>query len=338
MATPAHAPVVIFYSKPAANNISQNLENSLSKVLASYYPFAGRLIMDNKCSYVDFNDIGAEYLNVRVSSPMSEILNHATDLAFPQDLPWSTTTSSSNWSLLVVQLSHFDCGGIALDFKPSPQFDVDCFFPLMDDPPVHVKPNINVSEHRQCVTRTYHFSSSSLDRLKDTVSMNSEVQNPTRVEVATALIHKCGVAASMENNSGVFKPSLSLHLMNLRPPLPLNTIGNGAHFFSAIAATEDEIQVPHFVAQLRKAKQYLRDQLTLHSLVEIKLAVAAGANILDMKKYEFYLCSSLCNLGSYKADFGWGSPIKVTLATNPMKNSFIFLDNPSGDGINALII
>lgn len=360
MSTPAYAPMAILYSKPAENNVSQILENSLSKVLAFYYPFAGRLIMDNKCSYVDCNDIGAEYLNVRVSCPMSEILNHATDLVYPQDLPWRTP---SDRSLLVVQLSHFDCGGIAIsvcishkivdaysiskflndwgaitrepDFKPSPQFDANSFFPLMDDPSVYVVPDVLRGQHQPCVSRMYHFSSSSLSRLKDTVSMNSGVQNPTRFEVATALIHKCGRAASKANNSSLFKPSLSCHVMNLRPPLPLNTIGNGVHFFNTITTAEDEIQVPHFVAQLRKAKQHLRDQLASRSLMEIKLE-AAGTNILDMK-YDFYLCTSLCHLGLYQADFGWGSPTRVTPPKNLMKNNLTFLDNPTGDGINALI-
>ncbi|KAJ8549586.1 hypothetical protein K7X08_033293 [Anisodus acutangulus] len=155
------------------------------------------------------------------------------------------------------------------DFKPSPQFDMNSFFPLMDDPPVRVLPDYLRDQHQPCVSRMYHFSSSSLGRLKDTVSMNSGVQNPTRFEVATTLIHKCGRAASKVNNSGLFKPSLSCHLMNLRPPLPLNTIGNGVNFFNTIAATEDEIQVPHLVAQIRKAKQHLGDQLASHSLMEI---------------------------------------------------------------------
>ncbi|KAM3303102.1 hypothetical protein P3S67_014132 [Capsicum chacoense] len=48
---------------------------------------------------------------------MSEILNNpyndAIDIVFPQDLPWNNSISSGR-SLLVVQLSHFDCGGLAV--------------------------------------------------------------------------------------------------------------------------------------------------------------------------------------------------------------------------------
>ncbi|KAG5622611.1 hypothetical protein H5410_007829 [Solanum commersonii] len=144
----------------------------------------------------------------------------------------------------------------------------------MDDPPVYVVPDVLRDQHQPCVSRMYHFSSSSWGRLKDTLSTNPGVQNPTRFEVATALVLKCGRQHQRQIIPGLFKPSLSCHLMNLHPPLPLNTIGNGVHFFNTIAATEDEIQVPHFVAQLRKAKQHLRDQIASRSLMEIILEPA----------------------------------------------------------------
>ncbi|CAN4084035.1 unnamed protein product [Withania somnifera] len=290
MATPANAPMAVLYSKPAENNVSQILENSLSKVLAFYYPFAGRLIVDNKCSYVDCNDIGAEYLNpLRLWwNAISVCISHKIVDAY------SISKFLNDWAA-VTQDS---------DFKPSPQFEANSFFPLMDNPPLRV--DFLRDQHQPCVSRMCHFSSSSLDRLKDIVSMNSGVQNPTRLEVATAYIHKCGREASKANNSSLFKPSLTCRLMNLCPPLPLNTIGN-----------EDEIQVPHFIAQLRKAKQHLQDQLASRSPIEIKLE-AAGKNILDMK-YDFYLCSSLCHLGLYKADFGWdGINALITLTEEDM--------------------
>uniref|UniRef100_A0A0V0HFM9 Putative ovule protein n=1 Tax=Solanum chacoense TaxID=4108 RepID=A0A0V0HFM9_SOLCH len=144
--------------------------------------------------------------------------NYATDLVYSQDLPWRIPSSFNDRKL--VQLSHFDCGGKAVsvcishkivdaysiskflndwaaitresDFKPSPQFDAIFFFLLMDDPPVYVVPDVLRDQHQSCVSRMYHFSSSSWGRLKDTLSTNPGVQNPTRIEVATALVHKCG--------------------------------------------------------------------------------------------------------------------------------------------------
>ncbi|KAF3635005.1 putative deacetylvindoline O-acetyltransferase-like [Capsicum annuum] len=366
--TPEYCPIVFFYSKPEncdINQISHILENSLSKVLSFYYLFAGLIKDDN--SYVDCNDMGVEYLHVRISCPMSEILNHpyndVVDVVFPHDLPWS---SSLNRSPLVVQLSHFDCGGIAVsaclshkvvdgyslsrflndwadiarqvDFKPSPQFNASSFIPLMDDAPAI--PN-GVPEPQRHVSRMYNFSSSSLRKLKDIVATDSGVvQNPTRVEVATALLLRCGVVASMEK-SGAFKPILWSHVMNMRPPIPLDTIGNAISCFGSVAMTEDDIKLPNLFARLREAKQQLRgelkdkntDQLAAHVLKERK----EGADIKMDMFGAYYSCTSICNLGFCTIDFGWGRPVRVTLARNSRKNNFLFLDDPSGDGINVIV-
>ncbi|KAH0746718.1 hypothetical protein KY285_008375 [Solanum tuberosum] len=369
---PLHSPFAFFYPKPQnysnkISQISQILENSLSKVLSFYYPLAGK-IKDNN-TYVDCDDTGAEYLNVRINCPMSQILNHpyndVVDVVFPKDLPWSSTL---NRSPLVVQLSHFDCGGIAIsacmshaiidgysstkfindwaaiarhvDFKPSPQFNASTFFPLMmRDASSSTLPVMHHPSQRH-VSRIYNFSSSNLGRLKDIVTKNSHVNNPTRLEVASALVHKCGVIMSMEK-SGMFKPTLMSHAINLRPPIPLNTMGNATCIILTKTMTEDEVKLPNFVAQLQKDKQQLRgklkdmnkDMIPLYTLELAKNVM----NIIEKDTCDVYLCSGISNTGLHKIDFGWGRPVRVTLATHPMKNNFLFLDEPSGDGINVLI-
>ncbi|WMV38668.1 hypothetical protein MTR67_032053 [Solanum verrucosum] len=92
-------------------HISTILENSLSRALTSYYPLAGTIRDDGL--HVECNDVGAKFLQAKIDCPMSEI-NHrsseAEDLVFPKDLPW--TPSKEN--LVVAQLNHFNCGGIAI--------------------------------------------------------------------------------------------------------------------------------------------------------------------------------------------------------------------------------
>uniref|UniRef100_M1CHW6 Acyl-transferase n=1 Tax=Solanum tuberosum TaxID=4113 RepID=M1CHW6_SOLTU len=303
---------------------------------------------------------------------MSEILtnpyNDAIEIVFPQNLPWSDSLSKERSSLVVVQLSHFDCGGVGvgicvshkiadgysackflsdwismardhheLNFQPSPQFDGASFFPPIDNPPP--MPNF-VPDPQRCVSRMYNFSSSSLFKLKDIVSTNSPIPSPSRIEVATAFLHKCGVDLSMAK-SGMFRPTVLFHVMNLRPPIPLNTMGNATCIFSTIAMTEDNITLPNYVGELQKAKLQLRDelkdmntnQLASHAIEKIKEIV----NIAKRDVFDIYFCTSLCTFGSHKIDFGWGTPLRVTQVKHTMKNEFIFMDDPSGEGINVLI-
>ncbi|WMV55920.1 hypothetical protein MTR67_049306 [Solanum verrucosum] len=342
---PQYSPIAFLYPKPEnynKNQISQILENSLSKVLSSYYPFAGR-IKDNN-TYVDCDDTGAEYLNVKINCSMSEILNNSSndvaDVVFQQDLPWCSTL---NRSPLVVQLSHFDCGGIAVsasrhvDFKPSPQFNASTFFPLMDGGPNIMSINASLESQRH-VSKMYNFSSSNLRRLKNSIT---GIQNPTRVEVATALIHKCGATASMEN-LGLFKPSLMSHVINLRPLIPLDTIGNATCGYSTIAMTENEIQLSNYVAQLQKIKQQVRNELKnldMNQIVPYALGKMKGVvDMMEKDIFDIYLSTSVCNFGLYsKTNFGWGRPIKITYTKYPVKKSIILFDDPSEEGIDALI-
>ena len=89
--THTYIPFGFFYSKNqlgALSNqpdqISNLLENSLSRILVSYYPYAGNM-KDN--ATIDCNDKDVEFLNVQIDAPMSQILNHkdcsVKDLIFP---------------------------------------------------------------------------------------------------------------------------------------------------------------------------------------------------------------------------------------------------------------
>ncbi|KAH0663161.1 hypothetical protein KY284_028092 [Solanum tuberosum] len=111
-----YMPFGFFYPKNQVNDIpngpkqlSNLLSNSLSKTLSYYYPWAGSL-KDN--ATIECDDHGSEFLEVQINSPMDKVVDsNVKDLTFPQGVPWANGVDRA---LIVAQLSHFDCGGIAL--------------------------------------------------------------------------------------------------------------------------------------------------------------------------------------------------------------------------------
>ncbi|KAK4713916.1 hypothetical protein R3W88_019823 [Solanum pinnatisectum] len=365
--SPLHNPLAFFYPKPEnssydINHISTLLQNSLANLLTSYYPFAGTY---NDNIFIDCNDVGAEFFNVQLDIPISEILDHPyynddINLVYPQGCPWNTYDGT----LVVAQLTLFDCGGIAVSVcishkvadaysvikfitdwanltrdsshaKPSILFDGTCFFPPVTD--TSTLPDFDVGNDGNCVTRLFHFSSSGLDKLKIIAAAESGVENPSRVEVATALIHKHAMIAS-----GSFKPSLLCHIMGLRPPLPLNSIGNAYSFFLMSTRTEDDMKLSNSVAVLRKSKEQLREKLKNVTQSDIFFKVLEitkqGAELVEnVNKDDVYKCSSLCNFGLYNMDFGWGKAIRVSSVSRGVKNQIFFMDSPTGNGMDVMV-
>lgn len=114
-----YVPFAFFYPNTTRTNsstsISQSLCDSLSKILASYYPLAGR-IRDN--AFVDCSGAGVEVVDARINHRMSEILvrrrnddDDVESLVFPEGLPWRSLDGGNS---MAVQLTHFDCGGLAI--------------------------------------------------------------------------------------------------------------------------------------------------------------------------------------------------------------------------------
>ncbi|XP_059277549.1 acyltransferase Pun1-like [Lycium ferocissimum] len=262
-----YIPLVLFYPKHQVDtipngpkNLSEFLEISFSKTLASYYPWAGRL---KNNATVECNDSGADYFEVQVSSPMDEVLHHSDssikDIAtFPQGVPWARDCLvHPSWALATAQLSHFECGGIAISvclshkvgdgcsvywflrdwaaltrdpnhILLSPYFVQDSIIPSPSDYGPLVSPVSKIKQ--ECVEKTFDFSASKLSALQALVESEA-IQHPTRNEVVNALVYKCAANAASSAN-----PHQLVQYMNIRettsPPLPPTSIGNSLTVFS----------------------------------------------------------------------------------------------------------
>ncbi|KAM3307658.1 hypothetical protein P3S67_009401 [Capsicum chacoense] len=278
--------LVFFYPKNQVNAIpnwpkqlSNLLANSLSKALTYYYPWAGRL-KDN--AVIECDDHGAEFLEVQISSPMDKVVNHpdsnVKDMTFPQGVPWGNCVDRA---LIVAQLSHFDCGGIALSvcmshkigdgssvhcflrdwasltrstntIRPSPFFVEDSILQSPIGPLVSPVIGLQID---QCVQKRFIFSSTKLSALKSSI----DVQNVTSNEAVNALLYKCAAFSACTVNSGSFKRSQLIQFSDLRAmislQLPPNSIGNLITAFSSpIYDNKEELKLPKLITDIRKSK------------------------------------------------------------------------------------
>ncbi len=366
-----YVPFVYFYPNQGSDTPSfitdkaNQLKNSLSKTLSRYYPFAGRV--KDRLS-IDCNDEGVVFLEARIKCMLSEILENpkaeALNLLFADDLQWKDSNLSS---LLAIQISYFDCGGMAIgvcishkigdaatmvtfindwatmtcnpDVELSPEFNLASMFPRGDLPTITEA----VLKETKCLSKRYVIDTSKIAALKAMIA--DKVENPTRVEVVTALIYKCAISASRSNSESP-NPTLFVQTVNLRnrmiPPLPENTMGNMASFFAVSTMEESEIELHGLVGQMKESmahfcNTYVNKFRGEEWLLLIKEFLKESRKLFIGGNQVVYRCSSWCKFPLYEADFGWGKPIWVTIASCVLKNTVVMMDTRSGDGIEVFV-
>lgn len=223
--------------------------------------------------------------------------------------------------------------------------------PQFIDPSI-ISPNIVVSviprfepvESSNHVTRRFVFEAKKITELKAIVRDSKAEENPTRVQVVTALLYKCAIKAS-HGNSGSLKNSRLCHLVNMSsrmdPPLPTNSIGNFVWYFM-VSNNGKMATLEELVDQLKNGMAKLCDKEKNNMKVnEWLLGVVKSwgeVNKIVDEDVEAYRCSSFCRFPMYQVDFGWGKPMWVSCANPVVKNTFVLMDAQKGDGIEALVI
>ncbi|KAI3722613.1 hypothetical protein L2E82_33654 [Cichorium intybus] len=314
-----------------------NLKNSLSQTLTKYYPFAGRYAKVAP-TYVDCNDNGAQFFEASIDSTLSDFLQNSQHEDLDQFFPHGLVNYTSDGGAhdlkkndqripLSVQVNHFECGGLA----------------------VAVSMNINsmglaLDRSNDCVVKSFMFPNSKINDLKLKVkAMTAEsgepITNPTRVEVLSWLLYKCAVTAAIKNNSGSFKPTCLYHIANIRDkmiePLPEKSIGNFFVSMEIRTKNESEMKPESIINELKKQKTQFKGLRNIETAFDI--ISKTDLDELHGKLDGAYVCSSMCGYSLYEIDFGWGKPVKATLPGYSRKNSFILMDAPNRDGIEALV-
>nr|XP_043612641.1 acyltransferase Pun1-like [Erigeron canadensis] len=282
--------------------------------------------------------------------------------------------SSDHMIPLAVQVNHFKCGGVAVaaslshkiadgtslihflnDWGQTTRFCLKGNINNNTETPIEPEffsyPNVNLNFNgfsldgpKDCVTRSFVFPNSKINELKKKVmDMAAEsgqpITNLTRVEVLNWLLYKSAVVAA---NSGFFKPAAVGHVINIRDKMveqvPKRRIGNLYMIMKILANNENEMKPEVFINELQKQKMKFR---ALKNIQEAFGLVDISSWEIVRKDQEFidnaYICTSLCRYPTYEIDFGWGKPLKTTFGGNLRKNTFLLLDAPDGDGIEALV-
>ncbi|PON64750.1 Transferase [Parasponia andersonii] len=316
--------VVYFYTaqsddtSAAPEEKSQQLKKSLSQSLARFYPFAGRIV-DNIA--VECNDDGAQYVEARFNGLLSTFLEQRNnpaliELFFPAAIK---APEAATWPLLLVQATFFDCGGVAV----VPVFDSASYFPLgykfSFEPPAS-----GWEKPLEWVTKMFVFDTEKIADLKAKTA-GDRVQQPSRVEVVTALIWKCAMAASRSDTAGIPKKTFWVtQAMDIRrraePPMPEHLVGNLVTIIpSQTNHDERELELPDVVAELRKGlrefnqskTKRLRGDGAVQVIFEI---VKELIELLIRDDADGLMVTSLCTFKLYEiADFGWGKPTWVNI-------------------------
>ncbi|KAL3347445.1 hypothetical protein AABB24_021225 [Solanum stoloniferum] len=118
-----HYPIFLYYPHHDQESInistkSQQLKNSLSKILSDFYPFAGRLVNDNtsiSCNNHNNDDFGVLFIeafahnyNLQEDILLSGIKTNTCGHFLP------TLDSLLQTHLVIVQVTFFACGGMIL--------------------------------------------------------------------------------------------------------------------------------------------------------------------------------------------------------------------------------
>ncbi|KAI3745706.1 hypothetical protein L6452_08112 [Arctium lappa] len=378
-----YVPVIFYYTNRNGDNILQAqekslaLKESLSKTLTQFYPLAGTVKDDLS---IDCNDVGAYYALALVRLRLNEFLSHPDLKLTDRLLPFRPSFEASGIGARVtnVQVNIFECGGIAIGFCIShkivdasalytflkgwtnmacgakqvvyPNFTSHSLFPAKDLWLKEASMAVCGSwlKEGMCITKRFVFDADAISTLKALATRNG-VQNPTRVEVVSALIWKSAMAASKEN-CGFQKPSLLTHTVNLRRKLASallkDLIGNLLWFTGADCLANNETTLGGLVKKVRECISKIDGEFVKKAQGD-KGYIAMLESMKDMGE----ICSkgtmdvlnftSWCKMGFYDIDFGWGEPCWLTGVIGDGSPVFLnlitLMDTKCGEGIEAWV-
>ncbi|XP_009790301.2 akuammiline synthase 1-like [Nicotiana tabacum] len=380
MAPPTSVPLALFYPPPlyggdearAANSSRLLLlKKSLSEILARFYPFAGRI----KNSSIECNDDGVPFYEAFAHNyQLEDVLKQPdVDVHFLPTVEDNSLLSYSTVPLLV-QVTIFECGSMAISTRVSHKIadrasscalidawaittrvGTKCAVPefvaaakFLPPPNPRVLPTllesqkISSCDNNQHISKIFVFDASTIVSLK-AKAISDVVPVPTRVEVVSAVIWKCVMAATSSGPTGR-RSSYLIQNVNMRkrfvPPMPKHCVGNVVAVSVARKGENDCCDLPTLVSCIRKGLlelsfKYKNKQERDEAIFAIPYDSMELTRAFRRREVDIYL-NSWCGYQFYDIDFGWGKSSWVS-PIERHKNVIFLMDSKDGGGIDAWV-
>ncbi|KAM3289296.1 vinorine synthase-like [Capsicum chacoense] len=327
-----HMPLLLFYPRGDESLIAdlsfdERLKNSLSRVLTHVYPAAGRLSNDGLS--IDCLDQGVKFIKAKVNCQFNDFINQVQNdlnlapLFFPEDIQDLKDVDFDTTPPMVVQVTEFECGGIAVsisashpvmdgftNFKfvyewskvckfgiPSEEinflsFDFGEIFPARDlssifPPRVHPQDSEEkIIGKRFCIDEV--TISGLRDKLAKAIDSGELFFKPSRVEISTAILWRALIRVS-EAKHGYLRPSLVFFPVNIRGKILLPLKGNafGNYVMDApilFVPGKNKMELHDFVTLIRSSVQKAIDVCAIGSSDDIVANVANSYKEIFMSK------------------------------------------------------
>ncbi|KAL2230536.1 vinorine synthase-like [Sesamum indicum] len=375
-----YIPLIFFYKADESRGLTtsnhvqlcQQLKQSLSNTLTSFYPLAGRI---EENFVVDSWNFGVEFIEARAHVQLMDVIQGPDTEDFKQYLPLDPTTGEAR-RLLVVKITFFDCGGVALGLCFSHKvadftsimafanawaatcrgetefsrfiFNLDSYFPARDFPGSDFWGFLLSDENY--VTKRFVFDEEKLAALKQEAT-SSSLKDPTRVELVSAFIWKHFMELAKSKNQEARKTFAAMHAVNLRarkfpPGLLENVFGNC--LMSGLAFSDTNVTCDQYnsVEEYGDLVRKLRSSFKRISDDYIAEAQSGDRYLNDLYKLlspvlkgelEYCSFSSWCRFPVYEVDYGWGNPIWLCTTALPLKNLTVLVNSRCGEGIEAWV-
>ncbi|XP_074557866.1 acyl transferase 4-like [Curcuma longa] len=315
--------------------VAKVIREALAKALVLYYPVAGRLVSsDGDHVEVACNGEGVWFIEATVTNcglgDMNDLESIRPSVVKEKLLPSSPAHLKEEEMIMMMQVTHFQCGGFTVGLKFNHlvfdglgfgQFlkaigEIACgqthpsVNPIWCREAISVPPMLPKSFSFPITTKfdiaisTYDFSIQTIKRLKEQIAKETSNDQFTTFEVVAAILWKCRTQAI--NAIGDVSLSFAANVRHLLDQLPKAGYYGNCIYFLTVTATSEQIMkasIAELVRFIRDAKESLPTKFKAWASGNFKedpykLSISYNNMFLtDWRSIEFY-----------QTDYGWGMP------------------------------